>query len=384
MPAKRIVILGSTGSIGRQALEIIQGEPGLRACGLSAGANWKLLAQQAGMFKPDAVAIADPTDAGRLQTALPAGVKVFSGPDAMSELVCRLRPDLVVTAMVGSAGLAPTLTAIECKCDLAIANKESLVMAGGIVMPAARRAGVNILPVDSEHSAIFQCLAGRGVAEVRKIFLTASGGPLRTWPLAKVRNAKLAEVLNHPTWRMGQKVTIDSATMMNKALEVIEAHWLFDLPAEKIGVLIHPQSLVHGLVEFCDGSILAQVGAPSMTTPIACALHHPHRRDAPSAPLDLAAGGTWEFLPLDKQRYPAMALGYDVIQRGGTAGAVLNAANEVAVAAFVAGRLAFGAIVDIVREVLNRAEACAEVDVGKVLAADAQARAQATEIVERL
>jgi 1-deoxy-D-xylulose-5-phosphate reductoisomerase len=377
MTEKRIAILGSTGSIGRQALEIIAAEPRFRACALSAGGNGQLLAEQARRTGAECVALADPAAADELAGQLGGDRELLTGPDALSELIRRTRPDVVVTAVVGSAGLAPTLAAIECGADLAIANKETLVMAGAAVMPAARAAGVRILPVDSEHSAIFQCLAAGRAEQVRRIVLTASGGPFRTASAEQVRQASLAEVLNHPTWNMGAKVTIDSATLMNKALEVIEAHWLFDLPGERIDVLIHPESIVHGMVEYTDGSVLAQLGRPAMTTPIAVALYAPDRAAQPPAPLDLAAMRSLTFEPVDRRRFPALDAGYEVIRRGGTAGAVLNGANEAAVQAFIAGRIAFGQIVEIVREVLNQAPLRSEVTLEGLQAADADSRQRA-------
>jgi len=381
MEPKRIAILGSTGSIGLQALEIIARGDHLSACGLAAGSNWEELARQAERFGPEAVAIAADDAADDLAAAVPEATEVLAGEAAMSDLVRRTRPDMVLTAVVGSAGPAPTLAAIECGADLAIANKESLVMAGAVVVPAARAAGVNVLPVDSEHSAVFQCLQGRPPESVRRVILTASGGPFRTWPAEKIRRASLAEVLNHPTWQMGPKVTIDSATMMNKALEVIEAHWLFGLGPEKIQVLIHPESIVHGCVEFTDGSVLAQLGSTSMATPISYALHYPARAAEAPAPLDLAAVGALHFERVDAERFPAVELAYQVVAAGGTAGAVLNAANEAAVAAFVDGEIEFGRIVEIVREVLNQMPVNPEVNVGTVIAADAEARRQAERIV---
>jgi len=301
MQPKRIAILGSTGSVGRQALEIIASADGGRfeVCALSGGGNWRLLAEQARATGADVVAIADPAVADDLAEALPDGATVLAGPDALTDAVRRCGADLVLTAVTGSAGLAPTLAAIDCGADLAVANKESLVMAGAAIVPAARAAGVNILPVDSEHSAVFQCLAGRSADDVRRVILTASGGPFRTWPPDRVRDASLEQVLNHPTWQMGRKITIDSATLLNKALEVIEAHWLFDLPAEKIEVVIHPESVVHACVEFADGTMLAQMGPPSMATPIALALYWPDRAPAPAAALDLAAAGGLHFEPPD-------------------------------------------------------------------------------------
>ncbi|OPX24638.1 MAG: 1-deoxy-D-xylulose-5-phosphate reductoisomerase [Planctomycetales bacterium 4484_123] len=380
MSAKRIAILGSTGSVGRQALELIAASDELTVCALAAGRNWQLLAEQVGRFKPQAVALADVRAAEELTRAT-AGVCVLSGPEAMTELVRRVRPDMVLTAMSGSTGLPATLAAIDCKADLAVANKESLVMAGQIIMTSARSAGINVLPVDSEHSAIFQCLHGQQRGAVRRVFLTASGGPFRTWPERRAGQASLQEVLNHPTWQMGRKVTIDSATLMNKALEIVEAHWLFDLPAEKIEVLIHPESLLHGAVEFADGSVLAQLGSPSMATPIAFALHYPRRPARASAPLDLAAAGGLHFERVDRRRFPAVELGFEVLRRGGTAGAILNAADEAAVAAFVAGRIPFGRIVEIVREVLNSSSVNPEVTVESILAADAEARRRAEALI---
>ena len=381
MKTKRIAILGSTGSVGRQALEIIAAADGLSACAISAGANWQLLAEQAGRFAPEAVAVADEAAADKLASTLTDGPEVLAGEGAAAELIRKVRPDMVLTAMVGAAGLDPTLAAIECGADLAVANKESLVMAGAVIMPAARQAGINVLPVDSEHSAIFQCLQGRPARQVRKIIITASGGPFRTWAPERVAQATLDEVLQHPTWQMGRKITIDSATLMNKALEVIEAHWLFGVDADQIEVLVHPESLVHGCVEFTDGSILAQIGSTSMATPIAFALHYPERAPEPVAPLDLAAAGVLHFEAASPDRFPAVELGFEVIRRGGTAGAVVNAANEAAVSAFVDGRLAFGRIVNIVREVLNHTPVNPEVNVRTILAADTEARRQVETLI---
>ncbi|MCE5325546.1 MAG: 1-deoxy-D-xylulose-5-phosphate reductoisomerase [Planctomycetaceae bacterium] len=355
MKIKRVAILGSTGSIGRQALEVIDSTPGLSVCALAAGGNWELLAEQARKFRPQVVAIADGRNHSELRSCLGSGVEVLTGPDAMTELVRRSRPDILLTALVGSAGLAPTLAGIECGADLAIANKETLVMAGAVVMPAARAAGVAVLPVDSEHSAIFQCLAAGKRSEVRRVIITASGGALRDWAADRAESATVAEALNHPTWQMGPKITVDSATLINKALEIVEAHWFFDLPADEIAVVLHEQSIVHSLVEYCDGSVIAQMGRPDMTGPIAYALCHPHRRARGGAPLDLAAVGTLTFRRVEGRFARAVELGFEAIRRGGTAGAVLNSANEAAVAAFLAGKIRFGRIVPLVEEILNRA-----------------------------
>jgi len=384
MEPRRIAILGSTGSVGRQALQVIASEPDLSVCALSAGRNAGLLAAQAAETGAESVAAADPAAAETLSAAVGSDVEVLTGPDAATDLIRRSGPDLVLTAVAGSAGLAPTLAAIECGADLAIANKESLVMAGALVMPAAREAGINVLPVDSEHSAVFQCMLGHRREDVTKVTLTASGGPCRTWPAEKIRGATLEEVLNHPTWQMGRKVTIDSATLVNKALEVIEAHWLFDLAGETIEVLVHPESLIHACVAFSDGSVLAQLGAPSMLTPIAFALHYPNRSPRMEAPpLDLAAAGRLHFEPVDHERFPAVKLGHAVIDAGGTAGATFSAADEAAVDAFVAGRIGFGQIVEIVEEVMNRMPVSTEITIESIARADAAARRQAEEVIAR-
>ncbi len=379
---KRIAILGSTGSVGRQALEIIAADESLSVVGLSAGANWKLLAEQAKTFDADAVAIAEPEAAKELASVLAEGTDLLTGPESMNDLIWQVEPDMVLTAVVGSAGLGPTLTAIKCEADLAIANKESLVMAGAIIMPAARKAGINVLPVDSEHSAIFQCLIGHEHKDVHRVTLTASGGPFRNKTPEEVEHATLAEVLKHPTWKMGRKISVDSATMMNKALEIIETHHLFDLPPHRIEVVIHPESIVHACVEFFDGSVLAQLSRPAMTTPIAIALSYPQRPAHPSAPLlDLAEAGALHFESADEQRYPALELGYEVVRRGGTAGAILNAANETAVEAFIAGRIEFGQIVGIVKRVLTETPIKTEIDLETILATDNEVRRRTEEIV---
>ncbi len=383
---RRIAIIGSTGSIGRQALEIIASDRRrFHACALAAASSADKLIEQARAFRPEFVALAKPpADMASIAAALPDGTRLLTGPSAAEDAVRQSRPDMVLTALVGSAGLAPTLAAIDVKADLAIANKESLVMAGAVVMPTAKKAGINVLPVDSEHSALFQCLLGHRHRDIRRVVITASGGPFRDWPIDRIQSASVQQALNHPTWQMGPKITIDSATLMNKALEIIEAHWLFDVPAEQIDVLIHPESIVHGMVEFRDGSVLAQMGTPSMTTPIGFAMYYPERAAQAWGLLDLAKVGTLHFSAIDPARHPAIALGYDVIRRGGTAGAVLNGANETAVAAFLDGRIAFGQIIPIVRDVLNQAQLTSEIDKDVLLAADALARRRADERVEQL
>ena len=376
---KRVAILGSTGSIGQQTLEVIAADGSLRACALAARRNWQLLARQARRFRPEVVALCDLDAAGQVRGSLPEGTELLSGPGAMTELVRRSRPDLVLSGVVGSAGLAPTLAAIECGSTLAIANKETLVMAGAIIMPAARAAGLNVLPVDSEHSAVFQCLAAGKRRDVRRVVITASGGALRGLDAKVAEDATVEEALNHPTWRMGRKITIDSATMVNKALELVEAHWLFDLSADQIEVVLHPESILHSCVEFCDGSVIAQLARPDMTMPIAYALSYPDRPLRRAAPLDLPALGRLSFAPLESRFARAVDLGYQVIRRGGLSGAVLNGANEAAVEAFLAGKIRFGQIVPLVEEVLNRAPMATEVTCQALIDADAWARQQVCE-----
>jgi 1-deoxy-D-xylulose-5-phosphate reductoisomerase len=378
---KRIGILGSTGSIGRQTLEVIATHTQFEACALAAGCQWELLAEQARRFAPEAVAIADDSAAEPLAAAVPDGTRVLAGPDAMTRLVHATRPDVLMTGVVGAAGLKPTLAGIECGCAMAIANKETLVTAGAVVMPAARDAGVEVLPVDSEHSGIFQCLKAGRRADVRRVTITASGGALRDFSADEAHAATVREALNHPTWEMGRKITIDSATLMNKALEVVEAHWLFDLAPEQIEVVIHPESIVHALVEFADGSVVAQLARPDMTTPIAYALSYPERLSRPEAAFDLGELGRLTFRPLEGRFARAVALGYEAVRRGGTAGAVLNGANEAAVEAFLVGEIAFGDIVPAVEQVLNRARWISEVTLDALLSADAWARARVAEII---
>ncbi len=381
MKQKRIAILGSTGSIGRQTIEVINQSGGLTACALAAGGNWQLLAEQAKQINPEFVAITDAHNAQKLQSELPDKVELLVGADAMTELIRRSKPDVVLSGVVGSAGLKPTLAAIEQGADLAIANKETLVMAGEIVIPAARAAGVSLLPVDSEHSAIFQCLLAGRAAEVKLVTITASGGALRDWNDDDAAEATVDDALNHPTWSMGKKITIDSATMMNKALEVIEAHWLFDLPAEKIKVVIHPESIIHSTVEFCDGSVIAQLARPDMTLPIAYALFYPDRPGRPGDTLDLAEIGNLTFKKLSKRFSRAIDLAYKVIATGGVSGAVLNGANEAAVEAFLAGQIRFGKIVDLAEDILNTAPIADEITVEALIEADLWARRRVEEAI---
>jgi len=379
MSIKRIAILGSTGSIGCQTLEVIKDSDDLEVCALAARGNWELLARQSRRFAPEAVALTDIDEAHNLRGALGQDVQVITGAEAMTQLVETVRPDILLSGVVGAAGLAPTLAAIKCHSTLAIANKETLVMAGAIVIPAVQQAKLSLLPVDSEHSAIFQCLASGKRSEVRKVTITASGGALRDLDDRTAAEATVDQALAHPTWQMGRKITIDSATMMNKALEVVEAHWLFDLSADEIEVVQHGESIVHSYVEYCDGSVIAQLGRPDMTTPIAYALHYPDRPVRQNPPLDLAALGSLNFAALTPRFQRAVDLGFEVIARGGLAGAVLNGANEAAVEAFLDGNIRFGQIVELVETVLKYTPATDEITLDALLQADRWARGQVTE-----
>jgi 1-deoxy-D-xylulose-5-phosphate reductoisomerase len=341
---KRLAILGSTGSIGQSTLAVVAEHPGeFTVTGLAAGGNVNLLAEQIQKFRPTLVSVRSETAAAQLREQVPPGgsPKILWGPAGARQVAVAAGVDLVVSAMVGAVGLEPTLAAIQAGIPVALANKETLVAAGSLVMATAQAKGVPIIPVDSEHSAIFQALHGQRREDVRRLWLTASGGPFRAWDMARLRQATAGQALKHPNWSMGPKITIDSATMMNKALEVIEASVLFGLPVDKVEVYIHPQSIIHSLVEFVDGSVMAQLGVPDMRLPIAYAMSYPRRLPLNSPPLDLCRVGQLTFESPDMTRFPALALGYAAARTGGTMPAVLNAANEMAVAAFLEGRLAF-------------------------------------------
>jgi 1-deoxy-D-xylulose-5-phosphate reductoisomerase len=378
--SQRVLLLGSTGSIGQNTLEVLAGlGDRYKLVGLAAGSRWKTLAEQARFWRPEAVAITDSTAADALQTALGGGSRVLAGTDALAELVDSVPCDVVVSAVVGAAGLPATLRAVELGRRVALANKEALVVAGSLIAPLARQTGSVLVPIDSEHSAVFQALQAGRHAEVHKIYLTASGGPFRTWDRERISAATLEDALNHPTWDMGPKITIDSATMMNKALEIIEAHWLFDVPSEKIDVLIHPESVVHSLVEYCDGSVIAQLGSPDMRTPIQYALTFPERVVCPSDALDLLMHGRLHFEPPDEEKFPALRLGHETARRGGTAGAVLNAANEAAVEMFRAGEIRFPDIAAVTEQALQRHEWKDRPSLDDLLAADRWARNEVAE-----
>lgn len=358
VPRRGVALLGSTGSIGVNTLEVVEhlGWP-FEITGLAASKSWKKLSRQAQKVRPAVVILSDPehpNDFHALQNELAdIGTIVESGPDAMDRLVTRSDVDIVCAAVVGAAGLSPVLKAAEAGKWIALANKEALVVAGGLVMPIARRTGASVIPVDSEHSAIFQSLRSGEPHEIQRIILTASGGPFRTWSPDKMKNATIEEALNHPSWQMGPKITIDSATLMNKALEIIEAHWLFDLPADRIEVVIHPESIIHSMIEFVDGSIIAQLGTPDMRTAIQYAMTHPQRHRGCSTRLDWSKISRMNFeQPGD--RFPALELGFEVVRRGGTSGAVVNAANEVSNAKFREGKIPFGQIVQRTVEVFKK------------------------------
>ena len=377
-----IAILGSTGSIGRMTLEVcasLGSDYGVVA--LAAGRQVDLLARQAAGTGASAVAVCDDEAAEALRQALPEGAapEILVGRDGLVALALRDDVDVVVSAVVGGAGLPPALAAVKAGKRLALANKEALVMAGELVMAEARRSGAQVLPVDSEHSAIFQAMASGRAEEVSRVTLTASGGPFYRLPDEAREHVTPAEALDHPTWSMGRKITIDSATLMNKSLEVIEAHHLFGLEAEKISVLIHPESTVHSLVEFVDGSAIAQLGPPDMRMPIQYALTWPERRPAPWPRLDLAALGSLHFEVPDTERFPALRLGFEVIRQAGTLGAVLSGADEVAVEAFLDGRIRFVDIVPLVERVLGSHNNVAAPGLDDILAADAWAREEATQ-----
>jgi len=353
---RRVVVLGSTGSIGTNCLDVI-GHLGdrLRAVGLSAHASWDLLIEQARQYRPRWVTLTDGANApeAELRQRLDGAAQLLLGEEGIVRMVSDPEVDVVVAAIVGAAGLAGTWAALEAGKTVAVANKETLVMAGPLVMDLAARRGVKVLPVDSEHSAVFQAMCAGRPAEVERIVLTASGGPFRGKTTAQLENVTVEDALKHPTWRMGPKITVDSATLMNKALEVIEARWLFGLPPEKIEVVIHPESMIHSFVEFVDGSVLAQLSPPDMRLPIQYALTYPERVPGPARRVNWQELGAWHFEQPDRQTFPALQLGYEVARCGGTCGAVLNAANEAAVGRFLAGTLRFLDIARACRDVLE-------------------------------
>lgn len=378
--AQRVAVLGVTGSIGRSACDVLRsGGSRLSLAAASAHSRLNELCAVADEFRPPFVIATDEQAAQSFDwAALPRGVRVEFGADAACTAAASDDVDVVVSAVVGVAGLPGTLAAVQAGKRVALANKETMVAAGPIVNRAAAASGAEIIPVDSEHSAIFQCLASGESKEVRRIVLTASGGPFRTWSADRQATATPEQALRHPTWNMGPKISVDSATMMNKALEIIEARWLFGLPADKIDVVVHPQSIVHSLVEFVDGSIVAQLSPPDMRLPIQYALTYPERSDGPANKLDWTKAWELAFEPPDEERFPALALGKEVAAAGGTSGAVVNAANEAAVAAFLAGEIRFAEIVPICRRVLEAHDFDSDPNLNTVMKWDRWARLEAT------
>jgi 1-deoxy-D-xylulose-5-phosphate reductoisomerase len=380
---RTIALLGSTGSIGLSTLDLVRRFPErFKVYGLVAGENLKRLMSQIREFAPKCVAIKNEEDVPRLRKLLGNNrVEVLCGERGAAAVSMAHEVDIVVAAIVGGAGLVPTLAAVRAGKEVALANKEALVMAGEIFVSAAKQKGVRLLPVDSEHSAIFQCLQGNRRDEVDKLILTASGGPFLRTPLKLLNRATVAQALKHPNWKMGRKITIDSATMMNKGLEVVEARWEFDMDPSRIDVVIHPQSVVHSMVRYQDGSIIAQLGIPDMRIPIAYALTYPHRLKGGWKPLDLTQHGELSFLPVDSKRFPALQLAYAALKEGGTMSAVLNAANEVAVTAFLERKIGFRDIHRIIDKTMQGHVPRRPKQVDEILEADRWARERASSLI---
>lgn len=375
---KNVVLLGSTGSIGTSTIKVAEDLPDqIRLIGLAAGNNAGLLLEQTRKHRPAAVSISDPARAKELATALGTAAEVYSGGEGLIRLATMPGADIVLIAIVGTAGLQPALAAIRAGKDIAVASKEILVMAGEIVMREAEKHGVRVLAVDSEHSAIFQCLDGKPPSSVRKLWLTASGGPFRdrvAWPKEKFPEITVERALKHPSWVMGRKITIDSATLFNKGLEMIEARWLFNIEMNRVGVVVHPQSIVHSMVEFVDGSIIAQMSTPDMCLPIQYALTYPARAGSDRVQTNFAKIGSLTFEEPDTDRFPALALARRAGEAGGTLPAVFNAANEVAVEAFCNRRITFDRIPALVADVMDRHQVVEHPTLEQILAADAWAR----------
>ena len=375
---RNVVLLGSTGSIGTSTIRVAEDLPDhIRLVALAAGNNVELLVEQARKHRPIAISITDPAKAKVLREALGKSAKVCSGPEGLVELATLPEADIVLIAIVGTAGLQPALAAIRAGKDIAVASKEILVMAGEIVMCEARKHGVKVLAVDSEHSAIFQCLEGRPASSVRRLWLTASGGPFRKTPREDFANITVERALKHPSWVMGRKITIDSATLFNKGLEMIEARWLFDIEMARVEVVVHPQSVVHSMVEFIDGSIVAQLSTPDMCLPIQYALTYPNRLRSDRVQTDFAKIANLTFEQPDHERFPALKLARRAGEVGGTLPAVLNAANEVAVDGFCNGRISFEAITRTVARTMDRHTVVAHPSLDEILMADRWARGEA-------
>ena len=379
---KNVVLLGSTGSIGTSTAKVAEDLPDdIRLVGLAAGGNDALLAQQAAQFQPELVSIDSPEKAESLRSQLDDRVRVDHGEEGLIELATLPSADIVLIAIVGTAGLQPALAAIRAGKDIAVASKEILVMAGEIVMAEARKYGVSVLPVDSEHSAIFQCLDDKPTESVRRLILTASGGPFRQTPIGEFSGITVEQALKHPSWVMGRKITIDSATMFNKGLEMIEARWLFDIPMPQVDVIVHPQSVVHSMVEFVDGSILSQLSTPDMCLPIQYALTWPSRAASDRVQTNFAALGRLDFEAPDLAKFPALGQARRAGEVGGTLPAVLNAANEIAVDAFCDGHTSFVCIAESVTEVMDRHQVNEHPSLDEILQADQWARDTARDVI---
>jgi 1-deoxy-D-xylulose-5-phosphate reductoisomerase len=382
---RRVVILGSTGSIGTQALDVIRHtHDRFQVVGLAAASNHELLVGQIREFMPPVVAVSDETAANELHAGLAGlrSVEMVVGAEAAEQLARELDADIVLNAMVGAVGLPPTLAALQSGKTLALANKESLIVGGELVMDLVKGEPERLVPVDSEHAALAQCLRGESREDLKRVIITASGGPFRGWTRQELAKASVKEALAHPTWKMGPKITIDSATLMNKGLEVIEAHFLFGLDYAQIDVVVHPESVVHGIAEFADGAMVAQLSKPDMRLPIQLALAYPERLPAGIEPLNLSTLGSLTFEPVDREAFPALELCFKAGRLGTTFPAVLNAANEVAVMAFLEGKIAMTGIPDVVERVLDEHQPASVVSVVTLDRADAWARRQAAEIID--
>ena len=385
MQKRRIAILGSTGSIGTQALDVIRQHRDLFDVELlTANNSTELLISQAKEFDANSVVICNEDKYQEVADALqPHYIKVFSGMQSVCDLVASDEIDIVLTSMVGFSGLASTVAAVKAGKTIALANKETLVAAGEIVMNLAAEHKARILPVDSEHSAIFQCLMGSAGADIEKIHLTASGGPFRTWSREEIAKATRIQALKHPNWNMGSKITIDSATMMNKGLEIIEAKWLFGTPGEKINVVVHPESIIHSMVEYADGSVIAQMGHPDMREAIQFAFSYPYRLTLDNRKLNFAELGSLSFYAPDMEKFPALGLAYEALEAGGNMTCAMNAANEAAVAAFLQDRIGFYDITDVVRECMDGVDFVAHPDLDAIFATNETTLAKAQEIINR-
>jgi 1-deoxy-D-xylulose-5-phosphate reductoisomerase len=373
---KNIAILGSTGSIGQNTLEVVRSAPDrFRAAYLTTNKNVDLLLKQIAEFQPTAVAVLDEGGASTVRSQVGSSVEVLCGEQGLEKIAIRDDVGVIVSALVGFAGLRPTMAAVRLGKTIALANKETLVAAGDLLTALAKEYGAQLIPVDSEHSAIFQCLVGEDRATIARLILTASGGPFLNRPMEDFSSITLEEALNHPNWKMGNKITIDSATLMNKGLEVIEAHWLFGLPPERIDVVIHPQSIIHSMVEFIDGSVKAQLGLPDMKLPIHYALTYPGRSHLNGARIDFPKLQSMTFFHPDREKFRCLQLAFEALSLGGTAPAVLNAANETAVSAFLNGRISFEKIPLLIEQALTKHEVRRSPEFQDIVEADQKARA---------